>query len=69
MEFYNTAMELRKEITRLCLNEKYFPKRSRNFYALPIFTLAQAMTQNRFQKKHQLRDKKKVKALGQDDKY
>ena len=46
MEFYNTAMELRKEITRLCLNEKYFPKRSRNFYALPIFTLVQAMTQN-----------------------
>ncbi len=46
MEFYNTAIELRKQITKLCMREKVFPKRYRFVYSIPIIELARDMTQN-----------------------
>ena len=44
-DFYNTAIDIRTELTKFCMNEKNIPKRWRFIHAIPIIESANELVE------------------------
>ncbi len=46
VEFIHNAMQIRKEVTSMVMNEKVFPKRYRFIYSIPMIDLCRELVKN-----------------------